>query len=211
MIIDMIINFIGSAIILAIISPVIVALVAGVFIVYIAKSLYKISVPEYHEQNEGFHKVSAGLFDYIKNINTIIILRLGKYVQKDLDHRIDDIFPHLVKENKVTQLKCFLNDLLVVALNVGLIFYYIHSRSAKITCFDTIVNQLDDGYNTDIRENGVNLSGGEKQRLALTRGIYSVKDSSIILLDEPTGSLDPATEMHIYRQIFNEMSDKLFP
>jgi ABC-type bacteriocin/lantibiotic exporter with double-glycine peptidase domain len=35
-------------------------------------------------------------------------------------------------------------------------------------------------------ENGVNLSGGQKQRLALARGILAARNSSIILMDEPT-------------------------
>ena len=383
-IIEMVIKFFGSIIILSLISPVIaiVALVVGFGVVFITKTLYKFSVPEYRQQNEKFHKVSAAIYDYIKNITTIIVLKLGKYVQKDLGNRVDEIFPHVVKENRITQLKCFLNDLLVICLNVGLIFYYICSRSldgeiimvgsiaaifqylgvfmsavdfyasdyeniihwntsfkavepilnanplkrdesvrtvrewnmikfgpinfsygkgkaelvnanvclqrgkkiafigesgagkstllrimsgliriaednvlvdgksegidsleeitsyipqepeifentinynitmgiparqeeietcAKIACFNDVVDKLDMGYESDIRENGVNLSGGEKQRLALARGIFAVKDSSIVLLDEPTGSLDPSTEMQVYTQIFQEMQDK---
>jgi ABC-type multidrug transport system fused ATPase/permease subunit len=44
----------------------------------------------------------------------------------------------------------------------------------------------------------VNLSGGEKQRLALARGIYFSKDSDIVLLDEPTSSVDTPNERKIY-------------
>lgn len=392
--IEVIIKFIGAFIMLTVISPVIssTAVLTGFLMVYITKKLYDISVPEYRAQNEGFHKISAAIFDYIKNITTIIVLRLGRLVQNDLDARLDEILPHITKENRVTQIKCFVNEFIVLLLNVGLIFYYIASRnavgavvmagsitaifqylgqllsgfqfysfsyediihwntnfkamspiyaaynlnesgkkskykdnekiekvnskwnhiklgpfhysygegraglhnvcvemkkgqriafigesgagkstllrvmrglipiknlsiridtknadikelenittfipqeaevfentvlynitmgltasqdeidkSAKLACFDTILEKLPKGYETDIRENGVNLSGGEKQRLSLTRGIYSIKDSSIVLLDEPTGSLDSATELSIYKRIIEEMPDK---
>lgn len=382
--INMIINFIGATIILARISVVIaiIALLAGAGIILITKSLYKFSVPEYRKQVEGFHNVSATLFDYIRNITTIIVLKLGKSVQKKIDEKIEDIFPHVAKENKITQLKCFLNELLVVSLNVGLIFFYIISRQkagaivmvgsitaifqyldklmesvnyyatdyenvihwntalsavtpilnakaecrkisekvidnwnnikigpvnysygvdkaelhnvcvelnkgkkiafvgesgagkstmlkimsgligisnqkividnnpeefetlgnmisfipqepeifentiiynitmglpaedekirkfAQMACFDKVAEKLDKKYETDIRENGVNLSGGEKQRLALARGFFAIRDSSIILMDEPTSSLDPATELEVYTNIMNEMKDR---
>lgn len=71
----------------------------------------------------------------------------------------------------------------------------------KAACFDKVVKNLSDGLNTDIRERGVNLSGGEKQRLALARGLLAAKDSSIILLDEPTSSVDIQNETKIYENI----------
>ena len=63
---------------------------------------------------------------------------------------------------------------------------------------------------TDIKEKGVNLSGGQKQRLALARGILAAKDSEIILLDEPTSSVDPKTEAIIYQKLFDVFRDKAF-
>src|SRR5450755_4674478 len=57
-------------------------------------------------------------------------------------------------------------------------------------------------------EKGVNLSGGQKQRLALARGILAGKSSDIILLDEPTSSVDPKTEIQIYDKLFEEYKDK---
>jgi ABC-type multidrug transport system fused ATPase/permease subunit len=67
---------------------------------------------------------------------------------------------------------------------------------------------MPEGLNTDIREKGVNLSGGEKQRLALARGILAAKNSSILLLDEPTSSVDAHNELLIYEQIFRTFHDK---
>lgn len=74
--------------------------------------------------------------------------------------------------------------------------------------FSEVVRQLPDGLIADIREKGVNLSGGQKQRLALARGILAATDSQLVLLDEPTSSVDPRTEMQIYRKLFDTFSDK---
>ena len=74
--------------------------------------------------------------------------------------------------------------------------------AAYTACFNEVAAYLPQGYHTDIRENGVNLSGGEKQRLALARGVFAMRDSSLLLLDEPTGSLDVATESIIYKRLF---------
>ena len=64
--------------------------------------------------------------------------------------------------------------------------------------FDGVLARLPDGLDTNIVENGVNLSGGEKQRLALARGIYFARESDIVLLDEPTSSVDTPNERKIY-------------
>jgi ABC-type multidrug transport system fused ATPase/permease subunit len=74
--------------------------------------------------------------------------------------------------------------------------------------FSEVVHQLPDGLMADIREKGVNLSGGQKQRLALARGILAAADSQLVLLDEPTSSVDPGTEMQIYRKLFEIFRDK---
>ena len=78
----------------------------------------------------------------------------------------------------------------------------------KIACFSEVVAQLPKGFQSSIQEKGVNLSGGQKQRLALARGIFAAKDSDILLLDEPTSSVDPVTESKIYQHLMAEFSDK---
>lgn len=74
--------------------------------------------------------------------------------------------------------------------------------------FSEVITQLPKGLQSNIQEKGVNLSGGQKQRLALARGILAAKDSDIVLLDEPTSSVDPKTELKIYEKIFREFADK---
>ncbi|GAC1424720.1 MAG: ABC transporter ATP-binding protein [Flavisolibacter sp.] len=78
----------------------------------------------------------------------------------------------------------------------------------EVAHFSEVIQQLPHGLQTDIKEKGVNLSGGEKQRLALARGILASKDSEVILLDEPTSSVDPKTEAMIYQKIFKRFSDR---
>jgi ABC-type bacteriocin/lantibiotic exporter with double-glycine peptidase domain len=74
--------------------------------------------------------------------------------------------------------------------------------------FTEVVHQLPKGLQSNIQEKGVNLSGGQKQRLALARGILAAKSSDIILLDEPTSSVDPKTEIQIYEKLFEECKGK---
>jgi len=81
-------------------------------------------------------------------------------------------------------------------------------RVAAIAHFSEVITQLPKGYESNIQEKGVNLSGGQKQRLALARGIFAAKDSDLLLLDEPTSSVDPKTEVQIYDQLFGEFADK---
>ena len=75
--------------------------------------------------------------------------------------------------------------------------------------FSSVIDQLPNGYQSNIREKGVNLSGGQKQRLALARGVLAAKQCPIILLDEPTSSVDPKTEVEIYDRLFEEFKDKV--
>ena len=74
----------------------------------------------------------------------------------------------------------------------------IFKAAEQSMCLD-FIEKLENKYQTMIGENGVKLSGGEKQRLSIARAF--LKDSNIILLDEATSSLDSETEEKIQKAL----------
>ena len=79
-------------------------------------------------------------------------------------------------------------------------------QACKFAAAEDFVEKLPNKYETMIGENGVKLSGGQKQRLSIARAI--LKDSSIILLDEATSSLDSESEAVIQNAIENLTKNK---
>ena len=69
----------------------------------------------------------------------------------------------------------------------------------ELACIDEDIRQMPDGYDTVIGEGGVNMSGGQRQRLAIARSL--LKDYRIILFDEATSALDNVTQAKIQKAI----------
>ena len=77
-------------------------------------------------------------------------------------------------------------------------FESIQNAARKAEAHD-FISGLPEGYNTIVGERGIGLSGGQKQRIALARAI--LKDSSILILDDTTSSVDMETELRIQRTL----------
>lgn len=68
-------------------------------------------------------------------------------------------------------------------------------RACSIACVDEFIDRLDAGYDTELGQGGVNVSGGQKQRLCIARAI--LKAPRVLILDDSTSALDTATEAKI--------------
>lgn len=81
------------------------------------------------------------------------------------------------------------------------------ARACELACLQPVLDALPDGLDAKIVERGANLSGGQRQRLALARGLLASDRASVVLLDEPTSSIDPVTEAKIYEGVLGALGD----
>jgi len=134
--------------------------------------------------------------------NDVRVLCDGKILKRGLRHlaphvtlipQDPEIFANTVEYNITVDTKLKRTELL---------------EDIELARFTSVLAKLPKGLKTDISEKGVNLSGGEKQRLALARGIFAAKTSDFILLDEPTSSVDPMNERLIYENLFRRFADR---
>ncbi len=94
-------------------------------------------------------------------------------------------------------------------LTLGMSYSREEIRNAcNIAQFSEVLEKLPEHLDTFLHEKGANLSGGQKQRLAIARGILRAGDSDIILMDEPTSSVDPRTEQLLYKSMFDAFQGK---
>ena len=73
--------------------------------------------------------------------------------------------------------------------------------AAKVACADEFIRAMPDGYDTELGERGGKLSTGQRQRISIARAV--LRDTPILILDEPTASLDAETE----RQVMSNLAE----
>ena len=79
-------------------------------------------------------------------------------------------------------------------------------QAARLTNIDRFIKDLPDGYHTQLRERGTNLSGGQKQLLAFAR--VAIRNPHVLVLDEATASLDVKTEALIQEALDHLLRDR---
>ena len=143
-------------------------------------------------------KLVARLYDYDRGE----ILIDGKEINKA---RIEDLFKHI---SMVFQDVILFNGSVMENIRLGRPTASDKEvlEAARLANCDEFVKKLENGYDTEIGENGSNLSGGERQRISIARAF--LKDAEIILLDEIAASLDVENEKYIQESLNKLIKNK---
>jgi len=76
-------------------------------------------------------------------------------------------------------------------------------KACHIACVDEFIGRLENGYDTELGQGGVNVSGGQKQRLCIARAV--LKAPKVLILDDSTSAVDTATETKIREALDKEL------
>ena len=128
----------------------------------------------------------------IKHINRKLYYSIVAPIFQDFS-----IFSFTIKENITALHECDEDKIIVSLCKSDL-----KDKTIKLSRgIDTYINKIYD-------KNGIQLSGGEQQRLAFARCIYK-NDAQIMVFDEPTASLDPVAEYNLYQKYKSEINNSV--
>ncbi|MTJ52891.1 peptidase domain-containing ABC transporter [Anabaena sp. UHCC 0253] len=143
-------------------------------------------------------KLIAGLYQFQSGN-----IRIGLYNLQDLS--LESLRQQVVL---VPQDAHFWNRSIVENFRLGAPYVTFEQivQACQIAGADEFISKLPETYQTVLGEFGANISGGQKQRLALARAI--VTDPAILILDESTSGLDPVSETQVLDQLFKHRQGK---
>ncbi len=145
-----------------------------------------------------FSELIPRLYDVSEGILMIDGIDIKKYSLKSLRNLIAVVTQNSILFNETIKSNIAYGNNNVSDLQV--------SKAIKSANLEDLINKLPMGINTEIGENGVKLSGGEKQRLSIARAL--IKNPEILILDEATASLDSDSEKKVHKAINNLVKDR---
>lgn len=136
-----------------------------------------------------------------ENRNEILIK--GKDISEYSIYELRDIISYIPQENVLFS-DSFKNNINFMPNEYS--FKDIESAAKKAYLHETIIN-TNNGYETRLGERGINISGGEKQRLSIARAL--LKKSDILIMDDCLSAVDTSTERSILNSLRKERKDKV--
>lgn len=154
-------------------------------------------------------ETGSGKSTLMNIIAGLLIPSSGRFLIDDVEINESNI-KNWQKNISIVPQSIFLNDSTIleniaVAENLNEIDFSRAKKSAQIAQIDTFIENLPDKYNEKVGERGVRLSGGQRQRIGIARALY--RNTSLIILDEPTNALDFATEKLVLESIIKLRKD----
>ena len=152
----------------------------------------------------------SGKTTLINILTGLIKLKTGKIFLDDQELKFDEYKNFQSKIGIVPQNIFLFND--TIANNISMIFDTNKNKKekmkkiVKICDLESLINQTTNGLDALVGEKGVNLSGGQKQKIGIARSLYANKE--LLIFDEATNSMDAISENLIMDNITSQYKDK---